>query len=73
MVTAGGSDTMRHGRAAPAVQYIALLQDDREDLRPLESHFGAWVTCTEQPSPYQIEGRDDDGNVLARFCYGQRD
>jgi tetratricopeptide (TPR) repeat protein len=69
MVTGGGSDTIRHGRASPAIKYIALLQDGREDLRPLESHFGAWVVSTGQSSPFQIEGRDADGNVLARIGY----
>jgi tetratricopeptide (TPR) repeat protein len=73
MVTGGGSDTDLHGRASPAVQYIALIQDGREDVRPLESHFGAWVVCTEQRSPFQVEGRDADGNVLARIAHQPHD
>jgi predicted negative regulator of RcsB-dependent stress response len=73
MVTGGGSDTQPHGRAAPAVKYIALIQDGREDLRPLESHFGAWVVSTEQRSPFQVEGRDADGNVLARISFDPDD
>jgi hypothetical protein len=77
MVVSGGSRAMtvtpgypaiiRHGYAAPAVKYLALIQDGREDVCRLESHFGAWVICTEQCSPFQVEGRDADGTVLARF------
>jgi Tfp pilus assembly protein PilF len=58
-----------YGHAAPAVKSIALIQDGREDLRPLESHFGAWVICTEQESPLQVEGRDADGKTLARIFH----
>jgi tetratricopeptide (TPR) repeat protein len=73
MLTGGGTDTQPHGRASPAVKYIALIQDGHEDLRPLESHFGAWVVSTEASSPFQVEGRDADGNVLARFSYDPDD
>ncbi|HKD88555.1 MAG TPA: hypothetical protein VKB62_08505 [Streptosporangiaceae bacterium] len=73
MVTGGGTDTSRHGRASPAVKHIALIQHGREDVRPLESHFGAWVVCTEQVAPFQIEGRDADGNVLARIHHEPHD
>ncbi len=73
MVMGGGTETQRHGRASPAVKYIALIQDGREDLRPLESHFGAWVVSTEQSSPFQVEGRDAEGNVLARISYDPDD
>jgi hypothetical protein len=69
MVTGGGSETQPHGRASPAVKYIGLIQDGQEDVRPLESHFGAWVVSTEQRSPFQVEGRDADGNVLARISF----
>jgi hypothetical protein len=58
-----------HGHAAPAVKSIALIQDGREDVRPLESHFGAWVICTEYDSPLQVEGRDADGKALARISH----
>src|SRR5579863_6425141 len=37
------------GRVAPEIRSVALIQDGREDRRPLESHFGAWVVCTETP------------------------
>jgi predicted negative regulator of RcsB-dependent stress response len=73
MVTGGGADTEPHGRASPAVKYIALIQDGREDLRPLESHFGFWVVSTEYSSPFRVEGRDADGNVLARISYDPDD
>jgi hypothetical protein len=42
-MVAAAPTPQRHGHASPAVKYIALVQDGREDLRPLESHFGAWV------------------------------
>ncbi len=53
------------GRAAPAVTHIALIQDGHEDRRPLRSHFGVWVVCTEQLTPFQVAGLDQDGTVLA--------
>jgi hypothetical protein len=68
-VTPGDPAIIRHGRAAPAVKNLAVIQDGREDVRPLESHFGAWVICTEQLSRLEVEGRDADGNVLARVSY----
>ncbi len=54
-----------HGRAAPAVKQLALIQDDHEDRRPLDSHFGAWVVCTEQPSPFHVTALDQNGTLLA--------
>lgn len=54
-----------HGRAASAVTQIALIQDGHEDRRPLDSHFGAWVVCTEQPSPFHVTALDHNGTVLA--------
>jgi len=53
------------GRAATAVTHIALIQDGHEDRRPLRSHFGVWVVCTEQLTPIQVAGLDQDGTVLA--------
>ena len=52
------------GRVSPAVTSIALVQGDREDGRPLQSHFGAWVVCTEEWSPFQIDAVDDAGTVI---------
>jgi hypothetical protein len=60
-------------RADPVLKYISLIQDDREDVRPLDSRLGAWVLRTEQPSPFRVEGRDADGHVLARISYEQND
>lgn len=75
MVTSGGSRTdtpapghlaaVWHGRAAPAVRQIALIQDGHEDQRPLQSHFGAWVICTEQPSAFHVVALDENGAILA--------
>jgi tetratricopeptide (TPR) repeat protein len=53
------------GRAAPEVRYLAVAKDGREDRRPLESHFGVWVVCTEQPGPFEVAGLDENGTVLA--------
>ena len=69
MVTSGGTNTITHGHASPAVKYVAVIRDGREDVRPLESHFGAWVICTEKAPPFEVEGRDADGNVLAHISY----
>ena len=60
---------MLHGHAAPAVKSIALIQDGREVVQTLESHFGAWVICTEHESPLQVEGRDAHGKALARISH----
>ncbi len=75
MTTSGGShnDTpapgqpaaIQIGRAAPEVTQLALTQDGHEDRRPLDTHFGFWVICTEQPTPFHITGLDHKGTVLA--------
>jgi hypothetical protein len=79
MVTSGGRFDPRpepgypvavvRGRVAPGVTQIALIQDGREDRRPLESHFGAWVVCTEQPTDFEVTAMDDTGMVLGRIPY----
>jgi hypothetical protein len=55
------------GRAAPDVRYLAVIKDGREDRRPLDSHFGAWIICTEQLGPFEIAAIDENGTVLARI------
>jgi hypothetical protein len=77
MTASGGSHTdtpapgqaaaIQTGRAAPAVTQIALTQDGHEDRRPLHTHFGFWVICTEQPTPFHIIGLDHNGAVLAHI------
>jgi tetratricopeptide (TPR) repeat protein len=62
----GHPAAVRTGSASPTVKYIALIQDGREDRRRLDSHFGAWVVCTESLSPIQVAGYDENGIVLAR-------
>lgn len=52
------------GRVSPAVTHLALVQDDREERGKLQSHFGAWVVCTEKWSPYQINALDETGTVM---------
>jgi hypothetical protein len=53
------------GRVAPTVRQIALTQDGHEDRRELESHFGAWVICTEKPGPFHVAAFDDHGVLLS--------
>ena len=79
MVTSGGVFESRpepgypvavvRGRVAPGVTQIALIQDGREHRRPLESHFGAWVVCTERPTEFEVTAMDDTGMVLGRIPY----
>jgi TolA-binding protein len=55
------------GRAAPEVRYLAVVKDGHEDRRTLESHFGAWVVCTEQSGPFDVVGLSEEGDMLARL------
>jgi tetratricopeptide (TPR) repeat protein len=64
-VTPGHPAFIATGRAAPEVKYLAVIKDGHEDRRPLESHFGAWVVCTEQPGSFEVAGLDATGTVLA--------
>lgn len=57
------------GRVAPEVKQIALIQDGQEDRRALESHFGAWVVCTEQPTPSVVTALDENGSVLGSISW----
>ena len=47
----GLGDIVCHGTAAPAVKYLALIQDGHEDRRPLDNHFGAWVIRADKRRP----------------------
>jgi len=71
-VTPGRPAFTAVGRAAPEVQSLALSQGGREDRRPLESHFGAWVICTDSPPPLDLAGIDRSGTVVARLPFGPR-
>jgi hypothetical protein len=53
------------GHVSPAVRYLAVIQDGRQDYRPLQSHFGAWVVCLEQPGIFDVAAFDSDGSLLA--------
>jgi len=74
IVISGGSHTdervarrlagIWHGTAAPAVRQIALIQDGHEDRRPLDSRFGAWVVCTENPAPCTVTELGQNGAAL---------
>jgi predicted negative regulator of RcsB-dependent stress response len=60
------------GRASPEVKYLAVIRDGHEDRRPLESHFGAWVVCTEQPGSFDVVGLDAAGTILASLPHSFR-
>jgi tetratricopeptide (TPR) repeat protein len=66
-VTPGSPAFVVTGRAAPEVRYLAIIKDGHEDRRPLESYFGAWVVCTEEPGPFVVAGFGAGGEVLARI------
>jgi len=57
--------TRRLIRCAPEVKYLAVIKDGHEGQRPLESYFGAWVVCTEQPRSFEVAGLDATGAVIA--------
>ena len=65
MATGGGSETITHGRVAPAVREIGVIQNGHENRRPLESHFGAWVVCTDEPLPFRVAAYNKSGVMLA--------
>lgn len=71
-ITPGYPAAIATGRASPEVRYLAVIKDGHEDRRPLHSHFGAWVICTEQPGPFEVAGFDESGNVLARIAQSVR-
>ena len=56
-----------HGTAAPAVKYLALIQDGRQDRRPLDNHFGAWVIRADKPGQLAVAALDEDGTTLAEI------
>jgi hypothetical protein len=63
----GFGDIICHGTAAPAVKYLALIQDGHEDRRPLDNHFGAWVIRAEQPGQLAVAALDETGSTLAEI------
>jgi tetratricopeptide (TPR) repeat protein len=71
-VTPGQPAFIATGSAAPEVRYLAVVKDGHEDRRRLESHFGAWVVCTEQPGPFDVAGLSESGDVLARLPHHSR-
>jgi tetratricopeptide (TPR) repeat protein len=70
--TPGHPAVVAVGRAAPNVKYLAIIRDGREDRRPLESHFGAWIVCTEQLGPFEIAAIDENGAVLSSISHDGR-
>jgi tetratricopeptide (TPR) repeat protein len=62
--SSGDGGTILHGIAAPAVKYLALVQDGHEDRRLLDSHFGAWIVRTDKPGPFRVAAIDENGSIL---------
>jgi hypothetical protein len=60
------------GRVAPGITHLTLVQDGSEDRRHLDSHFGAWIACTEHAGPFEITGSGADGTTLARLTISPR-
>jgi hypothetical protein len=54
MVSGSGTKTMMHGRVIPDARELSLIQDGHEDRRPLDSHFGAWIVCTDDTTPFEL-------------------
>lgn len=63
-ITPGQPACTAVGQAAPEVKYLALIKEGREDRRQLDSHFGAWVVCTEQDGSFEVAGLDSQGTRL---------
>jgi hypothetical protein len=60
-----GLDVLDHGLPEPpGVLTHTMSVPMALDRRPLRSHFGAWVVCLEQWSPYQINALDRAGAVI---------
>jgi hypothetical protein len=57
------------GYTVPQVRYLAVIQDEQEERRRLDSHLGAWVVCTERPGPFEIAAIGEDGTVLDTISY----
>ena len=57
------------GHASRDVRYIALVQEGSEDRRRLDSHFGAWVVCTQVREPFEVVAFDSSGQELSRLRY----
>jgi hypothetical protein len=56
------------GRVSPAVTHLTIIQNDREDRRELQSHFGAWVVCVDRWSPYRVNALDETGTILGSIA-----
>jgi hypothetical protein len=52
------------GHAAREVATIAVIQNGRDTRQNMNSHFGAWIICCQQASPYRIMALDAQGNIL---------
>jgi len=51
----GEPAVIRHGRVSPEVTEISFVQGGETQRRPIDSHFGAWVVCTEKWEPFTIQ------------------
>lgn len=52
------------GYVSPEVKYLAVIQDGQQNYRPLQSHFGAWTVCVEEPGAFDVAAFDSAGKLL---------
>ena len=53
------------GRISPQVVELSLVQDgEEEERRTVTAHFGAWVICTDNWSPFTLRALHRDGSVV---------
>ncbi len=65
--TLGRPASTAFGYVAPEVRYLAVIQGGRQDRRELQSHFGAWIVCTEWPGTFDVAAFDNQGELLTRL------
>ena len=58
--------TVMHGQVGPGVTDLLLVQTAATTAGRY-SRFGAWVVCTEQPSPFQVIALHENGSDLGRL------
>jgi len=52
------------GRVSPEVAEISFVQGKRIQRRPVDSHFGAWVVCSDKWEPYAVLAYDGAGRMI---------
>ena len=57
------------GHVSPDVKYLAVIQDGKQDYRPLRCHFGYYVVCPDKPGPFDVAAFDSHGKLLSFMSY----